>query len=137
MLFIVERVLRSTFYHVEVLKASSVSPVFKELKLDKTNSCRVGKSQVLNGWWILIPAVFKVGYEQLVPRSVVVERTKKAEFFCGAVPVAPVVCVSQSQTLSCFYTAKVHDETLLFAFFAVFRQPIVSIRSRLIVCAES
>ena len=85
----------------------------------------------------MIPAVFKVSYEQLVPRSVVVERAKKAEFFGGAVPVAPVVCVSETQTLNCFYTAKVHDETLLFAFFAVFRQPIVSIRSRLIVCAES
>ena len=94
-----------------------------------------------------MPAVLKVGYKQLVPSSVVAERTKKAEFFCGAVPVAPVVCVSESHTLNCFYTAKVHAETLLFAFLFLFSEPIVCIvwagwiagwvaTSRPMVCVE-
>ena len=88
---------------------------------------------------------FKVTYEQLVPRSVVVERAKKAELFCGAVPVAPVVCVSETQTLNCFYTAKVQDKTLLFTFLFLLSEPIVCIVldgwiarsiSRPMVCAE-
>ena len=75
----------------------------------------------------MIPAVFKVSYEQLVPRSVVVERAKKAELFCGAVPVASVVCVSETQTLNCFFTAKVQDKTLLFTFLELLSDPIVCI----------
>ena len=95
----------------------------------------------------MIPAVFKVGYEQLVPRSVVVERTTKAELFCGAVPVASVVCVSETHTLNCFFTAKVHDKTLLFTFLFLLSEPIVCIvwagwiagwvaTSRPMVCVE-
>ena len=146
-LFIGGRVLRlACLEYFKVLKTSSVSPVVKELKLDKTDKSRVVQSQVLKGWWILIPAVFKVGYEQLVPKSVVVERTKKAELFCGAVPVASVVCVSETQTLNCFFTAKVQDKTLLFTFLELLSDPIVcivyswwilSFISRPMVCAES
>ena len=109
------------------MKTSSVSPVVKELKLDETKNCRVSKSQLFKGWWILSPAIFKIGYEQLFPRSFVVERTKKAELFCGAVPVASVVCVSETQTLNCFFTAKVQDKTLLFTFLELLSDPIVCI----------
>merc|ERR1711962_1876023 len=101
-------------YNFEVLKASSqIPPVFKQLKLDKTNYDRVVQSQVLNGWWILFPAIFKVSYDQLLPGFVVVWRAKKSELFCGPVVVVIVPNVSETQTLNFFFAAKIHDETLL------------------------
>merc|ERR1711962_993545 len=118
-------------YNFEVLKApSQVPPVFKQLKLDKTNNDRVIQSQVLNGWWILIPAIFKVSYDQLLPGFVVIWRAKKSELFCGTVVVVIVANVSKTQTLYCFFTAKIHDETLLSSCLPVLCQPIVGIVSR-------
>ena len=124
-------IFRPTCYNFEVLKApSQIPPVFKQLKLDKTSNDRVVQSQVLNGWWFLVPAIFKVSYDELLPGFVVVWRAKKSELFRGTVVVIIVPNVSENQALHCFFTAKVNDETLLSSCLPVLCQPIVGIVSR-------
>jgi len=98
----------------KVLKASAVSPVLKELKLDEADDCGVGEDQLLQRWWVLKPAVLQVGYKQLLPRTGVVGGAEDFEAFCGSVTVKSIVGVSESHTPNRSAATKAHGETLVF-----------------------
>ena len=98
----------------KVLKASAISPVFDELKLDEADDCGVGEDQLLHRWRVLTPAVLQVGYKQLLPRTGVVGGAEDSEPFCGSVTAIRIVGVSETHAPNRCAATKAHDETLVF-----------------------
>ena len=108
----------------KVLKASTFSPVLKELKLDEADDCGVGEDQLLHRWRVLTPAVLQVGHKQLLPRTGGVGGAEDFEAFCGSVAMKSIVGVSETHAPNRSAATKAHDETLVFNS-CILCQPVV------------
>ena len=120
--------LLSTIDRYKILKAAAISPVLEELKLDEAHNRGVGKPDLLNWGWILLPAVLKAVDEQLLPGAAGRGASQNPELLRGPVMKPSILGVSEGHTPDCWAPTQAHDKTLVLNIVGLC-QPVVGLNT--------